>query len=187
MTLQFRCPHCQNILRVRPEYLGRAGKCNRCSGRIALLGENDRSRVQAASVLDEAPIEPNAPPATERQKDYLRDLGVDAAEVEQVDRSSASTLIQKRRDDLAAEEPPTEAQLTLLARLGLHDGELALVRSKSYASQLIDQLQPRPTQHQLYYLRRLGVPEADIAAISSRSEASDLIEQWLRHEGRGET
>ncbi|MBI1317993.1 MAG: hypothetical protein GC168_03455 [Candidatus Hydrogenedens sp.] len=180
IMLQFRCPHCEDILQIRPEHLGRAGKCNKCNGRIVLMGENDPSRIQAASVPQERPVDPNPQPATDAQRAYLHDLGTPEEELAGIDRSQASTLIQRKQSDAAENDAPTEAQLSLLARLGVKTDDLALVRNKAQASKLINDLQPKPSQHQLYYLRRLGVPEHEIGAIATRSEASERIELLLR-------
>jgi len=178
--LQFQCPHCDNVLNIRPEHLGRTGKCNRCQGRIALLGENETGSVQMASVVGETPAPEPSKPATEAQRDYLRDLGTPEETIEGVDRSKASTLIEQKREEAAAEEPPSDAQLDLLRRLGVTDEERTLVGSKAEASRLIDQLQPRPTEHQLYYLKRLGASDDELAQITTRSQASEIIEKLLR-------
>jgi predicted RNA-binding Zn-ribbon protein involved in translation (DUF1610 family) len=170
-VLQFRCPHCAEVLRINPKYLGQVGKCKRCGGRIALIGSDNPDIVQAASLVDDGHGVRDTRPATPAQQEYLRSAGVAEEHVANAQRHDVSTLIQLVREDLRDHDPPTTAQMELLKRL---------VRTRSEASRLIEGLQPKPTEAQLQYLERLGATPEQLAAITTRSEAGELIEQLLR-------
>jgi hypothetical protein len=179
-VLQFRCPHCAEVLRINPKYLGQVGKCKRCGGRIALIGSDNPDIVQAASLVDDGHGVRDTRPATPAQQEYLRSAGVAEEHVANAQRHDVSTLIQLVREDLRDHDPPTTAQMELLKRLGVTDEERSLVRTRSEASRLIEGLQPKPTEAQLQYLERLGATPEQLAAITTRSEAGELIEQLLR-------
>lgn len=46
MTLQFICPKCKRVLKIKAEYIGKTGRCNHCSERIALIGDATESGPQ---------------------------------------------------------------------------------------------------------------------------------------------
>lgn len=181
--LQFRCPHCKEVLQISPRYLGQVGKCKRCGGRIALIGVANAGVVQAASLVDDGENLRDERPATEAQREYLRNLGVPEERVDNAKRHDVSTLIQLVREDMRDPDPPTTAQMVLLKRLGVTEDERNLVRTRGDASRLIEGLQPKPTEAQLQYLARLGATPEQISAISTRSEAGELIEKLLRRPG----
>ncbi len=182
LKLQFRCPHCQEVLHIHARYLGQVGKCNKCGGRIALVGHENPDVVQAASLVDDGAGVKDMRPATDAQRATLRDMGVSEAEVSNALRHEVSTIIQQVRLDLKNFEPPSEGQLELLKRLGVTDDERAMVRTKEEASRLIDGLQPKPSEAQLSYLARLGATPAQMAEITTRAQAGELIEKLLRGE-----
>ncbi len=180
LKLQFRCPHCQEVLHISSRYLGQVGKCNKCSGRIALVGHENPDVVQAASLVDDGAGVRDMRPASEAQREVLRDMGVPEAQAAHALRHEVSTIIQQVRLDIKTFEPPSDAQLELLKRLGVTDDERSLVRTKDEASKLIDGLQPKPSDAQLSYLARLGATPAQLAEITTRGQAGELIEKLLR-------
>jgi len=181
--LQFICPYCDQPLRVPTDYVGQRGKCKKCGARIALLGDPAKTGPQRATRVEdevETPETAKGPlPPTQAQLDYLLILGADQAELEGLDRQSASELIEQRRQDRRGDDLPTEAQLAYLRRLGLSTKELLAVGSKAEAGFLIERLQPPPTDNQLAYLRRLGARQGDIASLRTKSEAAAMIERFL--------
>ena len=34
--IEYRCPHCERVLKIPDEYLGKSGKCNHCGGKIVV-------------------------------------------------------------------------------------------------------------------------------------------------------
>ena len=134
----FICPHCKEHLRINAEHVGLRGKCNKCGGKIALIGQAETEAPQMASVLGELPLEPARParaesePPTQRQLDYLRDLGMPRAELAGVKtKAEASRLIE------AWLPPPSESQRAYLARLGATSEQIAVLRTKAEAADLI--------------------------------------------------
>lgn len=134
----FICPHCKEYLRINAEHVGLRGKCNKCGDKIALIGQKDSESPQMASVLGEMPVEAARParaeaePPTQRQLDYLRDLGMPRAELAGVkSKAEASRLIE------AWLPPPTESQRAYLARLGATSEQIAVLRTKVEAADLI--------------------------------------------------
>lgn len=134
----FICPHCKQTLRINAEHVGLRGQCNKCGGKIALIGQAERETPQMASVLGELPAEATRPPRaeseppTQRQLNYLRDLGMSQAELAGVNsKAKASRLIE------AWLPPPTESQRAYLARLGATSEQIAVLRTKTEAADLI--------------------------------------------------
>ncbi|MFM1919964.1 MAG: hypothetical protein RLZZ303_1598 [Candidatus Hydrogenedentota bacterium] len=178
--LQFRCPHCQQVLRIAPKFLGQTGKCNKCAGRIALVGHENPDVVQMASLVDDGMAARDQRPATDAQRDLMRRMGAPEDAVVNALRHDVSTIIQVARNDLKTSEAPSQSQMELLKRLGVTDEERALVRTRAEASKLIEGLQPKPTEAQLAYLKRLGASPEQMAGVVTRSQAGELIEQLLR-------
>ncbi|MBI3117512.1 MAG: hypothetical protein HYZ00_02430 [Candidatus Hydrogenedentes bacterium] len=174
--IRFACPLCEAILRVPPEYVGLRGHCNKCGGRIALLGNQDDGRVQRASIVADAPPEPpDTRPATLRQIDHLRRAGMTEAGLGQLTRSQASTLIL-RQAQRRGQDAPTEKQLGHLQRLGASQAQLDSVRTRAEASALIEEMHLRPTAAQIKLLNELGATGEHIARLKSKGEASALID-----------
>ena len=148
--LTFICPHCQHELKIIARHLGLRGTCNRCGGRIALIGRADAQRPQMASQIGETP-EGTARPGLQR--------------------ALVSAKMQM--------EPPTERQLDYLRRLGLPKAQLEKVGNKAEASRLIEEWLPPPSQSQRDYLARLGATDDEIAALRTKAQAADLIQRFL--------
>lgn len=184
--LLFICPYCDDILKVPGEYLGQRGRCNKCGGRIALLGTPGLSTPQAASrVTDDLSDEELAQPATEKQLEVLREMGAAEGRLAGMTRDNASRLIQALRQRRLESDPPTEKQLDYLRKLGASATQLRAVTNKAEASALIEEMHLQPTTAQLDYLRDLGVPGARLAVLKTRGQASALIEEVRSAGGRG--
>lgn len=181
LMLQFRCPHCREVLKINAKYLGQVGSCKRCGGRIALIGHENPDVIQSASLVDDGAGVQDRRPATEAQRAALEQVGVSPERAANALRYEVTTMIQQVRSDLQDREPPTSAQLELLRRMGMSDEDRAKVASKAEASHIIDSLQSKPTEAQLQYLKRLGASPSQIETISTRSAAGELIEKLLRH------
>lgn len=179
--LIFVCPYCDEPLRIPENYLGLRGKCKKCGGRVALIGDASIETPQRASrVEEEEAPEPQEPlPATDRQLDYLRVLGANESRIRNLTREEAVVLIDQLKSERRDNEPPTEEQLDYLRRLGMTSKEIVKVQSKSEASYLIDSLQPPPTDNQIQYLRRLGARAERVSTLKTKSEAAALIEEML--------
>ncbi len=180
LILQFRCPHCREVLKINAKYLGQTGACKRCGGRIALVGHENPDVVQTASLVDDGAGVKDQRPATEAQRTALEQMGVPPERAASALRYEVTTMIQQARTDLQDLEPPTSAQLELLRRMGMSDEERARVGSKADASHLIDSLQSKPTEAQMQYLKHLGASASQMTAASTRSAAGELIEKLLR-------
>lgn len=176
--LAFICPHCQQPLRVQPENVGQRGRCNKCGGRIALIGRADASRPQMASrVIDEAEGTPRPP--TPRQRAAAERLGASPEDVKKMDRDNAGDLFRGLRDAKQRMEPPTERQLDYLRRLGMPETQIAGISNKAEASRLIEEWLPPPTKAQLDYLARLGAAPGEINALRTKNDAAELIQAML--------
>lgn len=180
--MHFICPYCEKLLTIDEKHLGKRGRCNRCQGRIALLGTPHENRPLRATAVDEGDDSLDEPetPATPAQRHYLKDLGVPEHEAAAFTRSHAETEITFRAAARTEEEPASPKQIEYLQRLGLHPKRLAAVTSKAEASRLIEEMLPPPTETQLEYLTRLGANRGQILGLRSRSQASELIEAILR-------
>ncbi len=179
----FICPHCEQVLKVAGAHIGRRGRCNRCGGRIALLGRPQPNRpLMATAVTDEVDRDGPGPPPTERQLDYARDLGATEAQLRGKCRDEVSDLIETLRAQRQQESPPTEKQLAYLQRLGVDEAAIAGLRSKAEASALLEALHLSPTREQLEQLRALGASGAQMARLRTRAAAESLLREL-----RGET
>lgn len=176
--LTFICPHCQNTLKINPEHVGLRGKCNRCGGRIALIGHRDAQRPQMASRIGDEPEE-DTRPATPAQRAAVLRMGADAATAAQLTRAEVGPVFDDLRRARNASLPATPAQLDYLRRLGLPDAQLAEVSTREEASRLITEWLPPPTPSQKAYLARLGATEGQIAALKTKSDAAELIQRFL--------
>ena len=184
VSVLFVCPHCEKTLRVRPEHVGRKGRCTACGGRIALLGRTDAAGPQRASrVEDHSPKGPGSreTPATEKQLEYLRNSGVPADRLRDLSRTDASEMIERLVEVRRQGEAPTEKQWAYLKRLGATEDQLARIDSKAAASALIEALHLSPTQEQMAVLRELGATGAQLAALRNRAAADALIESMRRN------
>ena len=101
--LIFVCPHCEASLRIAEKYLGQKGRCKKCGGRIALLGQADATVPQRASRVgieeggEAQQKTKTSKPATEKQCNYLRALGMDGAALTGLSSVKASEYIDQLR------------------------------------------------------------------------------------------
>lgn len=185
--LHFVCPHCENLLRVPQEHLGARGACNKCGGRIALLGRADADAPQRASKVADMPVgQDRGPTATEKQLAYLRGLGAPVSELRGLSREGASELIEDLKRERRLAEPATEKQLDYLRRLDAPAAMLALVDSKEAASALIEALHLEPTHAQRAALRSLGATGTQMAGLKNRASADALLASLRRGLAGGE-
>lgn len=179
--LLFLCPHCDALLKVPEAYLGQRGRCNKCGGRIALIGDVNVTAPQAASaVADETAPDPRLGPpkaATDKQLAYLRGLGAPEQALHGIDRERASALIDEIKAKRQHGEPPTEKQLAYLKRLGAPERQMGRVRSKADAARLIEDMHLSPTAEQIKRLNALGAGGARVATLKSKAAAEALIEE----------
>jgi len=177
--LLFTCPHCHEVLKVPEAYLGKRGHCNKCGGRIAVIGDAQVRTPQTASAVAEEPVAEEEPckPATERQLAYLRELGAAEAQLRDIDLKQASGLIDRLKAQRQEGESATEKQLAYLRHLGAPASQLVQVKTKGEASRLIEEMHLLPTREQLDYLKDLGATGAQLAALKRKAEASDLIDR----------
>jgi len=180
--LHFICPHCNKALHIPATYLGMKGRCNKCGGHIALVGTAHATGPQMASAIGVLKHEPDpfAEPATERQLEYLRGLGVDQGRLKGLDKARASDWIRQLRERRQNGEPPTEKQLQHLRRLGAPDRLVQRLKSKADAGALIEEMHLLPTASQLALLRKLGARGEQLARIRTRGEASAVIEEMMQ-------
>jgi len=132
-------------LRVPERFQGHAGRCTHCQARIALLGSGaGEAPLRATLVADRGQAVPESPashgPATDKQRDYLRALGVTENEIALLDRAAASERIDAIRAAQQNVAPPTARQLAYLHKLGATAAQRAALRSRAEASRLIDAL-----------------------------------------------
>ena len=178
--LIFVCPHCEASLRIAEKYLGQKGRCKKCGGRIALLGKADATAPQRASrvgIEERGEAQEASKPATEKQCNYLRTLGMDEAALTGLNSVKASEYIDQLRKKKRGQEPPTEKQLDYLRRLGASTKQIQTLSSKEAASTLIEEMHLLPTAEQLKYLKNLGASGAQLATIRTRGHAAALIDE----------
>ena len=185
--LHFVCPHCEKLLRVPRKHLGAQGACNKCGGRIALLGRADAEAPQRASKVADAPVGPErGRAATEKQLVYLRGLGAPEAGLRGLSRDGASARIEMLKRERRLAEPATEKQRSYLRRLGAPEELLARADSKEAASALIEALHLEPTHAQRQALRSLGATGAQMAGVKNRAAAESMIASLRAASARGQ-
>ena len=175
--LQFICPSCNQVLRVAPRHLGQRGQCNKCGRKIALIGSASDPAPQMASLVADHARGPKGEPATEAQREYLRRLGADEAEILGLDKDGASERIDALRAYHHKQAPPTPKQLAHLQRLGAPATRIEQVVSQVDASALIESMHLNPTRMQIELLHKLGATGAQIARLKTKADASELIEE----------
>lgn len=159
------------------------GRCNKCQGRIALIGDANVTEPQIASVIEDLPPQNGASKVSERQQALLKELGVPPAEMEALDKEQASALIRERISAKRQTEAATEKQLAYLKRLGATESQLERVHTKEDASQLIEEMHLQPTAAQMEYLRDLGANGVQLARLKTRGQASALIQELAGEAG----
>lgn len=180
--LLFSCPHCDELLKVPEAHLGKRGRCNKCGGRIALIGRAGLTGVQAASMVADELLpggegDPGPKPVTEKQVEYLKALGAPEQQVRNLDRNRASDLIDRLRMQRQSLEPATDKQLAYLRRLAATDRQLQRIKSKADAGQLIEDMHLLPTAEQMERLHQLGATGAQMAALKTKAAAEAMIEE----------
>ncbi len=96
MSIQIKCESCGASLNVEEKHIGKRGRCPKCGSVFT---------VTTVATEEPARAKGSAPPATERQKEYARSLGIEFDE--SIDRGSISELISKavdKRDEEALEQ-----------------------------------------------------------------------------------
>ncbi len=183
MKLLFICPHCDHELHIPPTYLGMKGRCNKCQGRIALIGNANERGPQRASVIEDTPPSGNGrAKLSSRQQALLEELGVSTEEAAALDKEQASALIRERISAKRHTKPATEKQIAYLKRLGAPNAQLEQVHTKEEAAQLIEEMHLQPTAAQMTYLRNLGANGVQLARLKTRGQASALIQELAGEE-----
>ena len=172
----FICPHCEQNLHIRPQFLGFRGYCKKCGGRIALIGERNLLNAQPAHalppravVIPSTTVEPIAPSEgfESRLDEALEDIQVWDDELVGGDGGSTN-----------GQSPPTREQIVRLKELGATEGQLGHLRTRGEAIRLIEVLQPPPTEEQLALLRSYGVTEDEITFLTTEGVAQAMIEEY---------
>lgn len=172
----FICPHCEEHLQIRPQFVGFRGYCKKCGGRIALIGNRNILTAQRAQKLGpraedlaapEVPVVPINPRFESTLDAALEDIsGWD------------DEMFAEMEDTPQAESPPSPEQLARLKTLGATEGQLARLVTRADASRLIEVLQPPPTDEQLQTLRAYGVPEEELAFLTTEGVAQAMIDEY---------
>lgn len=82
--MNIKCSSCKASLKVPDNLAGKRGKCPKCSAVIEI------------PILPSQFTEPSGPPATEKQKEYARSLGIDFPP--DITKKEISALISKAAD-----------------------------------------------------------------------------------------
>lgn len=173
----FICPHCEQNLQIRPQFLGFRGYCKKCGGRIALIGERNMMNAQRAQALPEkTAVEPSPPAITPVAPSEGFESRLDLA----LDDIHAWDDEIAREIGLSSDgqAPPTADQLARLNELGATEGQLSHLKTKSDASRLIEVLQPPPTEEQIALLRSYGVSDEELAFLTTEGVAQAMIEDY---------
>jgi hypothetical protein len=182
---QFSCPHCEKIVRVRPEHVGRRGHCKHCGGGIALLGKPKAGKVLRATAVAKGKPAASSPaasqPATKGQLDCLCRMGVSAQKLRGLNRETASERIEDLKEANQQRLPPTQKQMDYLARLEAPPILLAQARNQATAAALIEAMHLSPTPAQMAHLRGLGASGAELATLQHRAAAQALILELEEH------
>ncbi len=104
MSLQFPCPSCGKELRAPDAAAGKVGKCKACGASAVVPSRSGAAPESALAALAD-PSSPKStkpiPPATERQKEYARDL--DVTFPDDINIRDMSTLIDAAKEKEDAE------------------------------------------------------------------------------------
>ena len=169
----FICPHCEQSLQIRPQFLGFRGYCKKCGGRIALIGNRNMLTAQRAQ-----PLGPRVIVVPESGENHTRlfESTLDAA-LESIS-GWDDEVVTDFENEAETEAPPTEDQLRRLRELGATEGQLQRLRTKGEAIRLIEVLQPPPTEAQLALLRTYGVSEEELAYLTTEGVAQAMIDEY---------
>jgi hypothetical protein len=89
MGILVTCPSCKDSLNVKAEFAGKTGKCPKCGASVKVPQEPSSGSPRSS----QPDAKKGIPPATERQKEYARSLGIQFDE--NVDRKTISKLIDE--------------------------------------------------------------------------------------------
>lgn len=169
----FICPHCEQSLQIRPQFLGFRGYCKKCGGRIALIGNRNMLTAQRAQ-----PLEPRVIVVAESAADHPNPFGSTLDDALESISGWDDEVVTDFEDEAESEAPPTEDQLRRLRELGATEGQLQRLRTKGEAIRLIEVLQPPPTEEQLALLRSYGVSEEELAFLTTEGVAQAMIDEY---------
>ncbi|MBX3177657.1 MAG: hypothetical protein KF886_09870 [Candidatus Hydrogenedentes bacterium] len=169
----FICPHCEEHLQIRPQFLGFRGYCKKCGGRIALIGSRNILTAQLAQKL--GPREFHTPNPEPEGPGYVGG-GIEAA----LDGISDwdDEVVTDFEDASEAEAPPTPEQIARIRDLGATEAQIARVATKGDAVRLIEVLQPPPTREQLEILRAYGVTDDELTFLTTAGVAQAMIDEY---------
>jgi len=136
--IQFICVACNAVLKAKPEMVGKSGTCPECGSPLAVPPP------------DKPPSKSPGPPATERQKEYARALGIEFADnvtrreiSELLDRAVAAQVEERyqRLDELSHRESEAWQKMReeVLAEIDAEDCRL----SKAEPSKIVETLSDR--------------------------------------------
>lgn len=172
----FICPHCEQNLQIRPQFLGFRGYCKKCGGRIALIGERNMLNAQRAQALPPREATPlsSAPVAAVTSSDAFESRLDEALDdIHAWDDEIANEIGMQSQS-----APPTSDQLARLVELGATEGQLSHLKTKGDAIRLIEVLQPPPTEEQLEILRSFGVTDEELSFLTTEGVAQAMIEEY---------
>lgn len=169
----FICPHCEEHLQIRPQFLGFRGYCKKCGGRIALIGSRNILTAQRAQKL--GPREFRTPNPEPQSPGYVGG-GIEAA----LDGISDwdDEVVTDFEDAAEAEAPPTPEQIARIRDLGATEAQIARVATKGDAIRLIEVLQPPPTREQIEILRAYGVTDDELTFLTTAGVAQAMIDEY---------
>lgn len=171
----FICPHCEQHLQIRPQWVGFRGYCKKCGGRIALIGNRNVLTAQRAQKLEPRPADVaslDVPVA--RNPNFESSLEATLEDISGWDDEVFSDV----EDNLKAESPPSPEQMARLRELGATEGQLARLATRGDAIRLIEVLQPPPTEEQLHLLRSYGVTEDELSFLTTEGVAQAMIDEY---------
>ena len=148
--IQTTCNSCQSKLKARRDLAGKTVPCPKCGSPITVPNPTGQSSEDAPTTKLTPLKTSDIPPATEKQKDYARKLGITFPE--DVDRRTISSLIDQalaaqddaryqRLDDLQNRESKVRDELKqeIIAELDADDPRL----STATPAQMVEALQDR--------------------------------------------
>ncbi len=173
----FICPHCEQNLQIRPQFLGFRGYCKKCGGRIALVGERNMLNAQRAQALPPREV---AAPASTAVVPVAPSDGFESRLDEALNDIHAwdDEIAEEMGIPIHNDSPPTTDQLARLKELGATEAQLANLVTRSQAIRMIEVLQPPPTEEQMTLLRSYGVTDDELAYLTTEGVAQAMIEEY---------
>ncbi|MBI2424419.1 MAG: hypothetical protein HYV27_16435 [Candidatus Hydrogenedentes bacterium] len=187
--LPFICPHCESVIWPRIQYLGMRGTCNKCGGRIALIGLRDAKAPQRAEALPDREeswvMRQAGSPAEEAGERHFDEEAFDAT-LEEIFNEADHAGQEIHRFAPMLERQATEAQLRGLRELGATESQLNGVANFGDAVKLAEILEPPPSLEELARLRELGASDEEIQQVTTRGEARALMVELQEEDDEGE-